>query len=595
LKGTLIAGRYRLERVLGEGGMGVVYEAVQEGLGRRVALKLLSDIVTPAGLARLRNEAEVMARLGNPHVVQVTDFHAAPGEQPCLVMELLAGQSLRQLLQAEGVLAWDRAARIGVQILDALAAAHAARIVHRDIKPENVFMVASAAIPDMVKVLDFGIAKLLEAPDAAPMTRPGALIGTVAYMSPEQACGGSVDPRADLYAVGVCLYEAVAGRRPIEASELRSLIRAIGAGDTVPLERHCPQLPPAFAAAVMRALRLPPEERFQSAGEMAAALMQCVGVAPSVSPHTVMSGSAVLTHAAQRGQAAQGAASVFATGTAARRVSQAAPQPSPGSFAGGLVPSTLASPGQVVAASPAGREGATPYAPATAPFAAPARLSVASQRPPQGWNTPPHGAFDVAPPAFANPAYATGPAAFGPGASAHPAPPFSPVAPTQAPPKGGTGALVAVLVVLLVLAVGVAAGALFVRVGAPLPAAKAASPAPAGPALASPAAGPMTMATVTQAGIVERLKKAGWSITFEMSPNLNTPGVTFTTILATKDLKNIQVAFYDYVDPSFAAGTAKELAKGKDAYLVKREGGRVIAIYGVEPVLLRATLDAIVK
>jgi hypothetical protein len=149
-----------------------------------------------------------------------------------------------------------------------------------------------------------------------------------------------------------------------------------------------------------------------------------------------------------------------------------------------------------------------------------------------------------------------------------------------------------VLVVLLVLAVGVAAGAMFVRLEAPAPpvAAKAAGVAPA-----SASAGPLAMATVTSAGIAERLKQMGWSITAEIHPPTNIPGVTFTTLMATKDLKTIQVSFYDYVDASFAAATAKELTKSKEPWLVKREGGRLIAIYGLEPVLLHATLDAIVK
>ena len=289
LEGTLLAGRYRLERVLGEGGMSVVYEAVQQDLGRRVALKLLSGNVSPSSLARLKVEADAMARLGNPHVVQVTDFHDAPGEPPFLVMELLSGRSLRQLMAAESVIAWERAARIGIQILAALAAAHAEGIVHRDIKPGNVFMVASSAVPDMLKVLDFGVAKLLQTPDAAPMTRPGARIGTLSYMSPEQARGGIVDARTDLYAVGVCLYEAVSGRKPIEAADTPTLIAALCAAEPVPLGTYCPHLPPAFLSIVARALRKAPAERFQSATEMADALAQCLGVLAEQAARTAIS------------------------------------------------------------------------------------------------------------------------------------------------------------------------------------------------------------------------------------------------------------------------------------------------------------------
>lgn len=274
--GARLAGRYRLESILGKGGMGVVYEAVQEDLGRRVAIKLISGSVSSTGLARLRQEAEATARLGNPHIVQVTDFQSNPGEPPFLVMELLHGRSLRALLKAEGVIGWQRAARFGCQILEALAAAHAAGIIHRDIKPDNVFVLASAAVPDMVKVLDFGVAKLV-ADDARGMTAPGALLGTLAYMSPEVTRGNTIDPRSDLYAVAVSLYEAVAGRRPIEAHDLPALFAAIAYAEPVPLQRICPHVPQAFADVLMRSLRKSPDERFQLASEMATALAACLG------------------------------------------------------------------------------------------------------------------------------------------------------------------------------------------------------------------------------------------------------------------------------------------------------------------------------
>jgi serine/threonine-protein kinase len=306
--GARLAGRYRLERVLGRGGMGVVYEAVQEDLGRRVALKLISGTVSPMGLARLRQEAEATARLGSPHIVQVTDFQSNPGEPPFLVMELLGGRSLRALLREERVIGWQRAARFGCQILAALAAAHEAQIIHRDIKPDNIFILASAAVPDMIKVLDFGVAKLLDDADRR-MTAAGALLGTLAYMAPEVARGQEIDARADLYAVAVSLYEAVAGRRPILGTDAASLFGALISEDPVPLQRLCPSVPDAFAEVLMRALRKSPDERFQQASEMAAALAACLGPAADEPALTTREGHRQAAEGASHATLATAAAS----------------------------------------------------------------------------------------------------------------------------------------------------------------------------------------------------------------------------------------------------------------------------------------------
>ncbi|HEY8074079.1 MAG TPA: serine/threonine-protein kinase, partial [Labilithrix sp.] len=269
----MLGGRYRVERLIGEGGMGAVYEAVQLDLGRRVALKVLLGAAPADGaFRRFRQEAEAAARLGHAHIAQVTDFQHVPGEPPFLVMELLAGRSLRDVLVAEGRLEWRRSARIGMQLLDALGAAHAARVIHRDVKPENVFVVESRAVQDMIKVLDFGIAKLAEpATPSGPLTAAGAAIGTPAYMAPEQARGDDVDARADLYAVAVVLFEAAAGRRPIEVDPTMRLAAAIGA-PPARLEDFVRDVEPRFAAAIARALAKDPRDRFASAAEMASAI-----------------------------------------------------------------------------------------------------------------------------------------------------------------------------------------------------------------------------------------------------------------------------------------------------------------------------------
>jgi len=183
--GELIGGRYRVEGELGRGGMGVVYEAVQEPLGRRVALKLLRRELAedPNFAARFRREAELAASLGHANIAQVTDFGVDEG-RPFLVMDLLIGESLAELLAREGMLSEPRAAFIAAQMLDALSAAHARGVIHRDLKPDNVFLSQISGVRDVVKLLDFGIAHS-GGDEGMRMTRTGQVLGTPAYMSPE--------------------------------------------------------------------------------------------------------------------------------------------------------------------------------------------------------------------------------------------------------------------------------------------------------------------------------------------------------------------------------------------------------------------------
>lgn len=282
LSGTVLGGRYHLVKRLGQGGMGVVYEAVQVDLGRRVAVKLISGEVSPSALSRFRTEALATARLGNPHIVQVTDFRAGgDGEPPFMVMELLAGRTLRALLQAEGVIGWQRALRLGCQMLDALAAAHAEGIIHRDVKPDNVFVVASAAVPDMAKVLDFGIAKLVadhpEMHSRVTTTANGVLVGTLGYVAPELTLGGTAGERSDLYAVAVTLYEAIAGRRPFTTRDPRELLAAVVRTDPPDIRELCPHLPDEVGAVLMRGLSRRARERPPTAAAMAAELARCLG------------------------------------------------------------------------------------------------------------------------------------------------------------------------------------------------------------------------------------------------------------------------------------------------------------------------------
>jgi serine/threonine-protein kinase len=261
--GTVLGGRYKLGPLMGHGGMGSVYEAIQVDLGRRVAVKVLDPrlALDPAHVERFRREAHAAASLGHPNIVQVTDFFWQPGSPPFLVMEHLQGQSLAQLMERSGPLGGRHAAVIATQALDALGAAHRAGIVHRDIKPDNLFLVQVQALGEVVKLLDFGIAKLVEGAhttgpgSGSPITSTGTMLGTPAYMAPEQARGGAIDYRADLYALGACLYHALSGGLPFSATSAPAMLFAIVEQQPEPLARLRPDLPPGLCAIVARRWR----------------------------------------------------------------------------------------------------------------------------------------------------------------------------------------------------------------------------------------------------------------------------------------------------------------------------------------------------
>lgn len=270
LVGRVLGGRYRVIRPIGTGGMGSVFEAEQLGLNRKVALKVLHD-KNPRALARLRQEALTAGGIRSPHVVVVFDFQANPGEPAFLVLELLEGESLSALLRREHSLSPERAARIGVQMLAGLDAAHQAGIIHRDVKPSNVWISRSPA-GEVVKILDFGIVKARDPDGRAPRTTAGAVLGTPSYLSPEQLRGAPVGPRSDLHAVGVVLFEMLVGRKPWSTDTPQTLFEIMN---------HVPpavcslvsSVPPRLSEIVARALEKQPEARFESAGAMLTALV----------------------------------------------------------------------------------------------------------------------------------------------------------------------------------------------------------------------------------------------------------------------------------------------------------------------------------
>ncbi|HET7518744.1 MAG TPA: protein kinase [Actinomycetes bacterium] len=269
LEGRILDGRYQLGSLLGVGGMASVYVATDRLLERQVAVKVLSpsDAQDPVFVERFRREARAAARLNHPNIVAVFDS-GADADQPYLVMEYVPGQSLAQLLARQGRLAPRRAVELAIQVGAALAAAHAQGLVHRDIKPANVLVG-----PDgQVQVTDFGIAK---AAAATTLTGTGTVLGTAAYLSPEQAQGHPVDARSDLYGLGCVLYELLCGSPPFGSGADRSPVaiatRHVREPPEPPSVRN-PQVDPALDQVVLTALAKDPAQRFQSATDMQEAL-----------------------------------------------------------------------------------------------------------------------------------------------------------------------------------------------------------------------------------------------------------------------------------------------------------------------------------
>lgn len=272
--GGLLGGRYRIGRLLGSGGMGAVFEAVREDLGQmRVAVKVLHEsLASDEGLLlRFRREAETVGRLNHPNIVKILDFQAVRGQPAFLVMELLEGVSLREAIARRGRLSTERTAFIASQTLAALSAVHRAHVVHRDIKPENIFLTSISGLGDIVKVLDFGVAKIHVAAGET-LTQAGTVLGTPSYMAPEHARGASIDLRSDLYSVGAIMYEALTGLAPFAGDNYNALLFAIQRGSPRPLRELRPELDPALVGVVERAMATEAELRFQTAQEMASAL-----------------------------------------------------------------------------------------------------------------------------------------------------------------------------------------------------------------------------------------------------------------------------------------------------------------------------------
>lgn len=286
--GELIVGKYRLERLVGRGGMSVVFAAEHETLRQRVAIKFLVEHgnVPPLAIARLLREARATVRIRSEHVTRVTDVDALKTGQPFIVMEYLEGEDLGNLLRRRGSLGVAQTVDYVMEALEAIAEAHTLGIVHRDLKPENMFLVRRPDGRKIVKVLDFGISKLIAQPGvpphyaadglngSSPATSSQAVLGSPYYMSPEQVQrSAGVDQRADIWSMGVVLYELLAGEPPFQGQHTLKILQRIVSEPPPPLRAKRPAVPEELERSIERCLTRDRGLRFMHAGELAQALL----------------------------------------------------------------------------------------------------------------------------------------------------------------------------------------------------------------------------------------------------------------------------------------------------------------------------------
>jgi serine/threonine-protein kinase len=267
--GYVIDGRYRVEGVLGRGGMGVVYRARHEVMDKLVAIKILLPTEDGDVVERFVNEARAATAIGNAHIVGTVDFGELPDGSTYFVMEYLEGQTLARRIKTDGFIPVRATLQIARQIVEGMSAAHRAGIVHRDLKPENIFLTRRDDAEDFVKLLDFGIAKMQNVQNR--ITRAGTIFGTPHYMSPEQAAGAEVDPRTDIYSLGIMLYEMLSGAVPFDAENPLGLLTQHMYSEPVPLGRLASTrqpIPSPVDAIVLKCLAKKPEDRYGSMGEL---------------------------------------------------------------------------------------------------------------------------------------------------------------------------------------------------------------------------------------------------------------------------------------------------------------------------------------
>jgi serine/threonine-protein kinase len=273
--GSLLAARYRIGSLIARGGMGAVHAARDERLDRDVAVKTLRlELVEDAALVRrFEREAQTAARLGHPGIAQVLDFGRTPSGILYLVMERVQGETLSSLLKREGKLAPMRAADLVEQALGVIASAHAAGVVHRDLKPANLMVTPTGESREVVKVLDFGIAHLMDSVAYTRLTQTGVILGTPTYMAPEQSQGQPVDARTDVYAMGVILWVLLTGQKPYGNADLAALVEAVLFTVPTRADLVVPEVPSELASIADMAMQKDPSRRFADANAMGRALV----------------------------------------------------------------------------------------------------------------------------------------------------------------------------------------------------------------------------------------------------------------------------------------------------------------------------------
>ena len=285
--GALLEGAYRVFRVVGEGGMGTVYEGLQLRLNKRVAIKVMSRelAANPEALARFRREAEVTSSIGHPHIVHVTDFGNTPTGEPFMVMEFLDGEDLESRLRRVGRLVPAAALHVVKQVASALTATHEQGVVHRDLKPANIYLLNVAGEVDFVKVVDFGISKVRAA--VTRLTQASVVMGSPQYMSPEQALGrvDEIDLRTDEWALASITWEMLSGRCPFTGEDVASLLYQVVHENPPSFTAMVPGLGPEVEEVLRMALAKNRAERFASIGAFARALESAIsGSMPSYEP-----------------------------------------------------------------------------------------------------------------------------------------------------------------------------------------------------------------------------------------------------------------------------------------------------------------------
>jgi serine/threonine-protein kinase len=284
LIGTVVGGRYRVQRLVGRGAMGTVFEAENMVLRRMVALKIVESTASPEAALRLQREAHLVAAVQHPNVCDVYDAGSLEDGRPFIVLERLFGETLEAFLRRKRVHPIAPIVDIFLQVLSGLHAAHGAKILHRDLKPQNVFLAERLGCAPIVKLLDFGIAKDLSGTRTPRSMYPGMLIGTLHYMAPEQLRAESLTPRADLFAVGVMLYEALVGTHPFAAESIDDFQANLLRCKPLRPSLMRPDLTYELEAVVLRALAPEPDARWSTAMDFQRALSAAAPRLPESTP-----------------------------------------------------------------------------------------------------------------------------------------------------------------------------------------------------------------------------------------------------------------------------------------------------------------------